>query len=1501
MKTIIKTFFATMVALFTTTVLAVDPVAVWSGFNNLESGTFTADIGSLVPDAKTGAVTLGSNGIKFANSGDAWAGSTKGWTVAVKYSTFASGTAAALVSLQQNSETSAAGIDKIGAWVNANGKVQGLWQAGSYGTANGTLPASGVFFVRYNDGNGTSVHMQNSTSLYAAGGLKSSGNNWGKSFAVGSFANGTSNVAAGLTVEAVAIFDSRVSDADMAAYAFPDPIPAEYETVVLTNDNGTGSLGGVGTYRPDALLIPDSSGIEAGKIVKVKSVTFVLDSSSAASADSISINGEPSSSKTISGTWPNTSYPLVTYNYGDGVDIEIGKSAPMVASGDSRWRLFANVTDPDRMYIGMTNTTDMNKGYRPAYKIVVEVPVTQKETIGEIVSYNIYQSAADGQPGKMVDALADQISVIEDADGNAIAIPAAQWNQNSGIGSGGYNTISNAKFYNPTTKTSGTTAISIGSRAADSSNYGYAGKNDGEVIPGEAYTYLKSWLAMKNTGAANQTYVSVSDIAYEKYDLYIYFNGSKINTQSNTTQFLPFKFGAAESSATYYTVSDGALVATTNETTPKWGAREQTTATLWTNAVVIPNQTSPTIYLQTLGASGGIAAFQIVEKVGGKKKVEVDCGTEYSMSDANAVTGDTITLKFADAGGTLLIDEAPTRKYTIKCAGAMEILGDDDYTITQTDFNKLTLSQVSGGLTIDATGGLEMNDAIKSAIKAATADKTYTFIGDDTNGVTIDFGNWNGTLGTHLAFVGGAHTFKWQNGGGSGGGTKFGTNGSVDNPTIWVKNGATLDFYGKDISGWHCAADMNGVLKVDNGARLNLRDNGGTFFFSAKLYLEPGSETHVFTTGQNLRFNGGYDVNKQQLYVPASEGGVAKIVIESNASINIGQENNPNAAAFVGAGSTLRIEGAFGAVNNSRELAKYGEGKLVITGNVTPKLIINAGSLGLNGTVNDLTFGAEGVLNLDNGAPTVTGSLVTATEKQLKLAITPPVLHGMSVITLPDAADKTGWTAYVNGREAENELIAEGNTLKLKWKIPPTVGEIDPEADIEAKPSVDYTKSTVSVKVNYSGYGDYAEGDMDYQIIIGEKTYKGFASGEDNAKTVTFDIDGLEGGKIYRGEFQVIYGEDSETAATAPIVIRQGKLIYAEKDPWVNETPNTFKTTGTYDPASGVSVVDNMIQINTNTQVTFTPTPDPDYVDKCDSSFTISIIADEAIDADSTAISEDDKDAQAGVQIVADGSDGVKFQFIVGDEWIDGPDAELNKLYDVAISFHYAKGDVDGDEDSVTYTVGEWTRSYNRRENTANKVEEIIFYDGTQFASLIGTCQIEKADPVPQGLKPGEEAEIKADNDEDAQEQAKKMPVLIPDDELVVAALDTDAKKDAYKALFKVIAVKKNESYTAEVMFADEAIPTIKEEEDDILSEVVAALGSLVGEEGTLENIKGQPGLYYGIAADGELVNMGEAQPEEWKIADKDGNIVGLKVKKTANAKQGFYKVICTPVKPATK
>ncbi len=825
---------------------------------------------------------------------------------------------------------------------------------------------------------------------------------------------------------------------------------------------------------------------------------------------------------------------------------------------------------------------------------------------------------------------------------------------------------------------------------------------------------------------------------------------------------------------------------------------------------------------------------------------------------------------------------------------------------------KISIGSFTGKLTfeINASAGFTADDTLRNFIRTASDKLTFVFKGSGNKGAALGYGfTVNAAIHSHIVFDGGTHTMSYGYGGSGADGNCFGVNADGNNPTVLVTGNATLNFTAKDISYWSGASDIGGVIRVNDGATLNLLQNGqDTFFYRQRLWLDPGSLTTFNYTAKNqgagsescFRFHGGAVQNKEQIYVPASVNDMTSkpaVIKQLGAgALHLASDNTVGLAIFVGANSKLRLETPITTGGNNPPLIKYGTGVLETVKSITTSsFTMTEGTFASNSTVNKLSIGMDVALDISNGAPTITDTF-TAQSKVLKLVIDNPT-HMMEVITLPEAADKTGWTAIVNGREAENELIVDGNTLKLKWRIPPTI-DVDID-DITIESTSDWNGGMVKIDVSSLTKGDYTgEDEITYRLKFGDKTVEGLV--ENNVATFTLD-EYFTAGNIYRGIFELGYGDAGDTIEAAEVIIYEGKLTYADKEGlWVNETPTTLGLTGTYKPDAGVSVDGDVIKIDTQDKVTFSPTLDPDYVDKCDSELTMTIFASEAVDDDLTV----EEGAQAGVMIISDGSNGVAFYFIDGgnEAWVKGPAADLNTDYEVTISFHYAK-DAD-DSDSVTYKIDVFEDSYTyaHRPNTADKVTEIVFADGTRFKSLIGTCQIEVADPVAQGIKPGEKQEIVADNDTEAQEKASKIPVMIPEDDTdVVAALNTDAKKEIYKALFKVVAVKKNGSYTAEVVFGDGAISTIKNDEKDILTKVVEAFGSLLGEEGTLDNIKGQPGLYYGIASDGSLVNMGEAKPEEWKIAGADGNIVGLKVKKTASAKQGFYKVICTPTRPATK
>lgn len=232
-----------------------EPLAIWDGFNETVSGNYTATLGSNAVNAD-GSVTIGSNGIKFETTDSAWSGETIGLTVAVKYSDFTKPSALTTFAALNSS----VGNNTVGGLINTDGKMHGCNGGNDYSSGVGsyTIPPTGVIFVRFKDANGTSIHMRDGTKLFENSGLKSSKKTWGNQFSVGSLWDGTSKVAAGLKIEAVAIFNSRLSDDELRAYQFPSevPSPSPYTGKVINfNIQNTGSDGSVSGKGAQTTLI----------------------------------------------------------------------------------------------------------------------------------------------------------------------------------------------------------------------------------------------------------------------------------------------------------------------------------------------------------------------------------------------------------------------------------------------------------------------------------------------------------------------------------------------------------------------------------------------------------------------------------------------------------------------------------------------------------------------------------------------------------------------------------------------------------------------------------------------------------------------------------------------------------------------------------------------------------------------------------------------------------------------------------------------------------------------------------------------------------------------------------------------------------------------------------------------------------------------------------------------------------------------------------------------
>ncbi len=217
-------------------------------------------------------------------------------------------------------------------------------------------------------------------------------------------------------------------------------------------------------------------------------------------------------------------------------------------------------------------------------------------------------------------------------------------------------------------------------------------------------------------------------------------------------------------------------------------------------------------------------------------------------------------------------------------------------------------------------------------------DVVLVLSGEGENGFAYSK-NGNVTFNNlHLVFESGTHSFTRIN---NNGGTQFASGATPENPTFLVKRGATLTITARDLSGWNCAVDTTGVIRVNDGGILNLNDNGSnTFYFNQQLYLDAGAQVNVKSADNRFRVNGGINEGTPQIYVASSECGVATINLQEGTSLTVAADRYPDAAIFVGEGSKLIINGDVASTGDgTRTLQKFGLGILEITGTCAPTLV----------------------------------------------------------------------------------------------------------------------------------------------------------------------------------------------------------------------------------------------------------------------------------------------------------------------------------------------------------------------------------------------------------------------------------------------------------------------------------------------------------------------------------------------------------------------------------
>lgn len=423
-------------------------------------------------------------------------------------------------------------------------------------------------------------------------------------------------------------------------------------------------------------------------------------------------------------------------------------------------------------------------------------------------------------------------------------------------------------------------------------------------------------------------------------------------------------------------------------------------------------------------------------------------------------------------------------------------------------------------------------------------------------------------------------------------------------------------------------------------------------------------------------------------------------------------------------------------------------------------------------------------------------------------------------------------------------------------------------ASVTSQCSEDYSSNTITGTIADYDANSW-EGDLTARVVVNSTVYESEAI-KDNAFTI--EVTGLDRETVYRTVLEVGYTEkDVFTAiATKSIALYQGERKFV----WI-ASPFVIQEKTLVNEAQGLTISN--------------PFEDPDYIDLCDSEFTVSISASEAVDAENDATL--DGTEQGGVRI-AQMSSGLKLQVIDNGVWTDFADAAVDTAYTLTVKFHYNKGE--GDEEdatSVIYTLDKATKNATNKTDKL-KVTEVFISDGTKLPNdLLGACQLDKAVIVDIEIEPGDEVVgIEADNDEKAQEIAAKLKVGIS--EAVAAVLTTAEQQEAYRAYFKIIAVKAEDgSYTAQVAFADGVESDIEKDIAEAIDDVVESFNT-----GAKVEIAAKPGLYYGIKRGDSLDSMNMI---ETTMATSEK--VTITITKPDTSKSHFYRIIVSPTPSETK
>ena len=237
--------------------MAATPVAVWDGdfspgeltkFSGYElvdwqmtHGGVSHESGATDVDYSSVTIDRNNQGLMFNASS-----AMPGVTVLVKYSNLESSSSKGRV-LAASCVTSSHQYDRTGITLKSDGTLVGLWNSSTTansdtdnGTASGSIAASGVMAFTYSTA-GTYLYYGarcadiSTTAAWGSSGLKASADTAIYGAAIGGMNAGASRngyeAAKGMTIEALAVFDSVLTVAEMNAYVWP----SEVQTIPVTD------------------------------------------------------------------------------------------------------------------------------------------------------------------------------------------------------------------------------------------------------------------------------------------------------------------------------------------------------------------------------------------------------------------------------------------------------------------------------------------------------------------------------------------------------------------------------------------------------------------------------------------------------------------------------------------------------------------------------------------------------------------------------------------------------------------------------------------------------------------------------------------------------------------------------------------------------------------------------------------------------------------------------------------------------------------------------------------------------------------------------------------------------------------------------------------------------------------------------------------------------------------------------------------------------------------